>query len=97
MYFEATGDGATTALSIANCCGVHANTTATATVLTAVSGFHPGTSGKGGFIFPTSGTAATVSSVSVTAATITVNTGAAVANGTKAYVSVVFNQPTASQ
>jgi hypothetical protein len=96
LYFEATGDGVITALTVTHNAGVHANTTASATVLTAVSGFHPGQSGKGGFIFPSAGTAATVSSVSVSATAVTVNTSAAVANGTKAYVSVVFDQPSAS-
>jgi hypothetical protein len=92
LYFEATGDGAATALVVNHLNGVHANTTATATVLTAPSGFYPGTSGKGGFIYPTSGTAVTVSSVSVTSTAVTVNTSVAAANGTKAYVSVVFDQ-----
>lgn len=96
LYFEATGDGATTALVVNHMNGVHANTTATATVLTAPTGFHPGTSGKGGFIYPTGGTPVTVSSVSVTSTAVTVNTSAAVGNGTKAYVSVVFDQSNAT-
>ena len=96
LYFEVTGDGATTALVQNHLNGVHAGTTATATVLTAPTGFHPGTSGKGGFIFPTGGTPVTVSSVSVTSTSVTVNTSAAVGNGTKAYVAVVFDQYSAT-
>ena len=92
VYFEVTGDGLTTALTVTHGSGVHANPTATATVLTAPSSFQNGTSGKGGFVYPTSGTAVAVSSVSVTASKVTVNTSAAVGNGTKAYVAVVFNQ-----
>ncbi len=90
-YFEATGDGATTALTVNHARAVPANPTATATVLTAGTGFER-PSGKGGFVFPTAGTAVTVSSVSVTSSSVTVNTSAAVGNGTKAYVSVVFDK-----
>lgn len=92
LYFEVTGDGATTALVVNHLNGVHANTTASATVLTAPTSFHNGQSGKGGFVYPNGGTAVTVSSVSVTSTAVTVNTSAAVGNGTKAYVSVVFDQ-----
>jgi hypothetical protein len=91
LYFEVTGDGATTALVVNHNNSVHANTTCSATVLTAPTGFHPGTSGKGGFIFPTGGTAVTVSSCTCSSTACTVNTSAAVGNGTKAYVSVVFD------
>lgn len=96
VYFEVTGDGVVTALTVNHANGVHANTSATATVLTAVSGFQNGVSGKGGFVYPTAGTAVTVSSVTVSATSVTVNTSAAVANGTKAYVAVVFNQDSAT-
>lgn len=92
VYFEVTGDGVTTALTVAHGSGVHANHTATATVLTAASSFQNGSSGKGGFVYPAAGTKVTVSSVSVTATSVTVNTSAAVGNGTKAYVAVVFDQ-----
>jgi pyruvate/2-oxoacid:ferredoxin oxidoreductase beta subunit len=95
-YFEVTGDGATTALTVSHSNSVHASTTATATVLTAASKFENGCSGKGGFVFPTAGTPVAVSSVSVAATSVTVNTGAAVGNGTKAYVAVVFNQDSAT-
>src|SRR5579859_730155 len=96
LYFEATGDGSTTALTVNHLNGVHANTTAKATVLTAPSSFHNGQSGCGGFVFPNGGTAVTVSSVSVTSTAVTVNTSAAIGNGTKAYVAVVFDQYSAT-
>ena len=95
VYFEATGDGSTTALTVTHARGVHANTTASATVTTAGAGFER-KSGKGGFVYPTSGTNVTVSSVTVSATSVTVNTSAAVGNGTKAYVSVVFDQESSS-
>jgi len=94
LYFEAVGDGATTALTVAHSGRPHANTTAKATVITAPSSYtHQ--SGRGGFLFP-DGTSAAVSSVAVTATSVTVNTSAAVGNGTKAYVAVVFDQPSAA-
>ena len=93
LYTEVTGDGTTTALVFTHNNGVHANQTATATVVTAGTGFER-TSGKGGFVYPTAGTPVTVSSVTVTSTTVTVNTSAAIGNGTKAYVSVVFDQTT---
>lgn len=92
VYFEATGDGATTALTVNHNRGVHANTTATATVVTAPTGQFARHSSNGGFVYPQGGTPVTVSSVSVTATAVTVNTSAAVGNGTKAYVSVVFDK-----
>lgn len=93
LYFEATGDGVTTALVVNHNNGVHANQTAQATVLTAGTNFATH-SGKGGFVVPQTGTPVTVSSVSVTTTQVTVNTSAAVGNGTKAYVAVVFDQTT---
>ena len=96
VYFEATGDGATTALTVNHGKCTHANTTATATVVTAPTSFHNGKYGSGGFVAPF-GTNATVSSVSVTSSAVTVNTSAAVGNGTKAYVTVVFDQTTCSE
>jgi hypothetical protein len=97
IYAEVTGDGATTALVFTHNSAVHANTTASAFVVTAptVSTIFRRSS-RGGFHFPADGTAATVSSVVVTATTVTVNTSAAVANGTLAYVAVVFDQESAS-
>jgi hypothetical protein len=92
LYFECTGDGATTALTVNHGRSVFANETASATVVTAPSGTFERHSGKGGFTFPQSGTPVAVSSVSVTKSSVTVNTGAAVGNGTKAYVVVVFDQ-----
>ena len=95
LYFEVTGDGTTTALVQNHLNGVHANTTASAQVVTTPTGFHNGKSSSGGFVFPF-GTPVTVSSVSVTSTTVTVNTSAAVGNGTKAYVVVVFDQTNAT-
>lgn len=92
VYFEVTGDGATTALTVTHGSGVHTGHTASATVLTGGSSFQNGASGKGGFVYPAAGTPVAVSSVTVAPTTVTVNTGAAIGNGTKAYVVVVFNQ-----
>lgn len=92
-YFEVVGDGATTALTVNHMRAVPANATASAKVVTAPTAKSERGSNGGGFNFPPSGTSATVSSVSVTSTTVTVNTSAAVANGTKAYVVVLFNQP----
>lgn len=96
LYFEATGDGSTTALTVNHMNGVHSNTTATATVVTAPTAFHNGKSGNGGFVFPV-GTSAPVTSVSVTSTAVTVNTTSAIGNGTKAYVAVVFDQSNATE
>lgn len=97
LYAEVTGDGATTALVFTHNSGVHVSTTASAFVVTAPSS--PQTerrSNRGGFHFPADGTAATISSVVVTATTVTVNTSAAIGNGTKAFVAVVFDQESSS-
>ena len=97
LYFESTGDGSTTALTVAHGNGVHANATAQAFVVTAPTlstSFRR--SGRGGFQFPSDGTNVTVSSVSVSSTSVTVNTSAAIGNGTKAYVAVVFDQDTAT-
>lgn len=93
VYFEATGDGATTALTVSHGRSIFNGTTAVATVTTApTTSITERKSGCGGFIYPHNGTTATVSSVSVSATSVTVNTQAAVSNGVKAYVAVVFNQ-----
>lgn len=99
IYFEVTGDGVTTALTVNHSRSVHAGTTAKATVTTAPTGSFERKSGSGGFVYPAGGTAVAVSSVSVTSpnkgdssGSLTVNTSVAVGNGTKAYVAVVFDQ-----
>jgi hypothetical protein len=94
LYFEATGDGATTALTVNHAGRPHTNTTATARVITSPTSYSH-RSGNGGFLFP-EGASAAVSSVVITAASATVNTSAAIGNGTKAYVAVVFDQPSAA-
>jgi hypothetical protein len=94
VYFEATGDGATTALTVNHNLGVHSNQTATAFVVTAPVGQPDYPSGKGGHRYPSTATAAAVSSVTVTPTTVTVNTSAAIPNATKAYVVVLFDQTT---
>lgn len=93
-YAEFTGDGSTTAIPVPLTAHYGGQAlTGVATVVTAPSSFtHQ--SGKGGFLFP-SGTPVTVSSAVVAGGTLTVNTSAAVGNGTKAYVAFVFNSPTA--
>jgi hypothetical protein len=96
FYAEVTGDGATTALVFTHNRGVHANTTATAFVVTSPTAVFERRSGRGGNFFPVDGTSATVASVVVTSTQVTVNTSAAVGNGTKAYVTVVFDQPSAT-
>lgn len=97
VYFEATGDGATTALTVNHGSGVHAGTTATAFVVTGptVSTIFR-RSNRGGFHYPADGTAVTVSSVTVSSTQVTVNTSAAVGNGTKAYCVVLFDQDSAT-
>lgn len=92
VYFEAVGDGVITALTVSHRRSVFGNTTAKATVTTAPSGANERKSGTGGFTYPATGTAVTVSSVTVSSTSITVHTSAAVANATKAYVAVVFDQ-----
>jgi len=95
IYAEVTGDGATTALVFTHNSGVHASATATASVITAPTTAFETRSGKGGFKYAT-GTPVTVSSVTVSATTVTINTSAAIGNGTHAYVVVVFDQETSS-
>lgn len=92
IYFECTGDGSTTALTVSHGRSIFKGATATATVITAPTGSRERKSGCGGFVFPAGGTAVTVSSVTVSATSVTVNTQAAVGNGTKAFVAVVFDQ-----
>lgn len=94
VYGEFTGDGSTTAIPIALTAQYGGQTiTGTASVVTAPTSFtHK--SGKGGFLFP-EGTTAAVSSATVAGGTLTVNTSAAVGNGTKAYVCFVFDKPVA--
>lgn len=95
LYFEATGDGSTTAITVPHLNGVHNATTAKATVLTAPTKKQPGQSGTGGFLFPDGGTPV-AATVTVTSTSVTVTTGSAVGNGTVAYVAVVFDQTTAT-
>lgn len=92
IYFEATGDGSTTALVISHNRSLHNSPTASAFVVTGPTGQPDRRSERGGHNFPANGTAVTVSSVVVTATQITVNTSAAIGNGTKAYVAVVFDK-----
>jgi|SRR5579872_6492486 len=93
-YAEFTGDGSTTAIPVPLTAQYGGQTiTGSASVVTGPTSFtHK--SGKGGFLFP-EGTPVTVSSATVAGGTLTVNTNAAVGNGTKAYVSFVFDKPTA--
>lgn len=94
VYGEFTGDGSTTAIPIP--LTAHYGGQALTGVATVVTGptSYSHQSGKGGFLFP-AGTPVTVSSATVAGGTLTVNTSAAVGNGTKAYLSFVYNTPTA--
>lgn len=91
VYFEATGDGVTTALPVvltSHYPGRNAN--GVAFVVTAPTSYTHKT-GRGGFLFP-EGSAQAVSSASISGSTLTVNTTAAIGNGVKAYVAFVFNE-----
>ena len=93
-YFEFTGDGATTSIVVPLSIHYGGQTiTGTATVRTnPTSTSHE--SGKGGFLFP-AGTAVAVASATVANGSLTVQTSAAVGNGTKAYVAFIFDKPSA--
>jgi hypothetical protein len=94
VYGEFTGDGATTAIPIPLAAQYGGQPiTGVATVTTAPSSFTHRSS-KGGFLFP-HGTDAAIASATVASGVVTINTSAAVGNGTKAYVAFVFNTPTA--
>lgn len=97
VYCEVTGDGSTTAIVINHGRGIFDGTmTAQAFAVTAPTVIKECKSGRGGFIFPSDGTPVTISSVSITKTTLTVNTQSAIGNGTKAYVSVIFDQYTST-
>lgn len=90
VTFQATGDGATTQFTIANHRFNRSNFTCSAFgVINPTSFDRP--SGKGGLQHP-AGTAVAISSCSVANGVCTVNTSAAVANGTVAYFTVVLDQ-----
>src|SRR5579872_6905033 len=94
VYGEFTGDGSTTAIPVPLTAQYGGQPiTGTATVTTAPTSFTH-RSGKGGFLFP-HGSDAAISSATVSGGTLTVNTSAAVGNGTKAYICFVFDKPTA--
>jgi len=92
-YFEFTGDGVTTAIVVPiHGHQRHPGQSATAFVVTAPTSSDSSPSGKGGHSFPTAGTNVTVSSVVLSGGNVTVNTSAAVGNGTKAFGVVVYTQ-----
>lgn len=93
VYFEATGDGATTALVVSHNRNKRPNHSVTATGNLLAGTSVERRSGSGGLQMP-NGTAVAISSVSInnTTGAITVNTTAAIANGTKAAFAVVFDQ-----
>jgi hypothetical protein len=91
VYYEYTGDGVVTQSSVSLRKFVKPGTTASATgVATPLTVSHQ--SGKGGLIFP-SGTAIAIASCVIANGVVTVTTSAAVANGTKACIVVVLDQP----
>lgn len=93
VYFEFTGDGASTSIAVTYPGRPRAKT-AVATVITAPTSTSDKPSGKGGLSYPTGGTNVAVSSCTLSGATATVVTSAAVTNGVKAYGIVVFNEYT---
>jgi len=92
LYWEYTGDGATTASSATFPLHLHGKQTAVATVTTGPTTFESGH--RGGLNYPTNGTNVPVASCTISGNTITVTTSAAVGNGTKAYVVAVLNEYT---
>ena len=91
LYFEATGDGATTALVVPHGGFKRTRTNATVKAVTGASSFDRH-SGFGGFHFPLNGTPVAITSTTVdNAGNVTVNTTAAIANATKAYVVVLWS------
>ncbi len=93
VYWEVTGDGATATFSVNhNRCSRPAHTVKVTGVT--APGSRSTNSGRGGLIFPDSGTAVTVSASSLSARAISVTTSPAIGNGTKACFVAVFDQYT---
>lgn len=96
VYFEATGDGVTTTITV-NLTHLHTRAgdmTGAATVRTAPSGTAVHEGGKGGF-YIAPGTNVPVSSAVVSNGVLTVTTQAAIGNGTKAYGVYVLDNESA--
>ena len=92
LYFEFTGDGATTSITIPH--GAFSRSrTAKAYVSTAGSG-HGNHSGYGGFRFPAPNTGTSWSATATVSATgsLTLTTSSAVTNGVLAQCVVIFDQ-----
>lgn len=90
VYFEATGDGATTALVVTHNRAFRPGTTFTGVCVVAPSTrITDRKSGCGGFIYPADGTNKAISSITNSGQTLTVTTNTAIANATKGYVVVV--------
>lgn len=94
VYFEFTGDGATTSIVVAH--NRHKAPAGKRTVkayITTGSTTFDRRSERGGLRAPTDGTAVTITSATEdTAGNVTIVTSAAVANATKAYGVIVFDQ-----
>lgn len=93
IYFEVTGDGVTTSFAVTHTRMQRPNHTMKVYGVTAPTKFSR-RSERGGLIAPEDGTAVAITSSSLSAATLTVQTTAAIGNGTKAYFVAVFDQPT---
>lgn len=93
IYWEVTGDGATTAFTVNHTRMQRPNHTMKVFGVTAPTKFSR-RSERGGFVAPEDGTAVAVTSSVLTAAALVVTTTAAIANATKAYFVALFDQPT---
>lgn len=93
VYWEVTGDGATTAFTITHHRMQKTGHTVAVFGVTAPTK-QSGRSGRGGLLFPEDGTAVALASSSLSGSTISVTTSAAIANATVAYFVAVFDQTT---
>lgn len=91
VYYEYTGDGVTTQSSVSIRKFTRPGKTASASGVTAATSVS-NKSGKGGLLFP-EGAPIAIASCVIANGVVTVTTSAAVANGTKAYMVVVLDQP----
>jgi hypothetical protein len=94
VYVQVVGDGATTAIPITHHMTARPNHTVSVALAVTAPTNHGAHSGKGGFVAPGGGTAITISSVTISGSVITVNTSAAIGNGTTGYIVVLFDQHT---
>src|SRR5437899_615697 len=92
LSWEVTGDGATTSWTVTHGRFAKPNHSLQVFGVTSPTSFSR-RSGRGGLFTAEDGTAVAVTSTSLSSKTLTVNTTAAIGNGTKAYFVAVFDQP----